>query len=75
MNADPITELLTRHGLGIDDLFFALHLGAERIARNPSTPPSTRKVWLQIAEECRTLWQDHDADGQRLNPLRQQRPD
>lgn len=70
VDLSALAELLSRHDMGVDDLFFVLHLGAERVAHNQNLPPSMRKHWLQIVEECRGLWQDHDQSGQRLNPSR-----
>lgn len=69
-----VEEFLQRHGLGVDDLFFALHLGAERISHNAAHPPSTREHWRRIAFECRQLWQDFSPEGERLNPERPLRP-
>ncbi len=66
----PIEDFMHHHGLGVDDLFFALHLGAERVAHNAAHPPSTREHWRRIAFECRQLWQDYSAEGERLNPER-----
>lgn len=70
LNLQPIQEFLLRHRLGIDDLFFALHLGAEQIAHSAAHPPSTREHWRRVASECRQLWQDFNAEGERLNPER-----
>lgn len=69
----PVEQFLLRHGLGVDDLFFAMHLGAERIATSAAHPPSTRDHWRRIAFECRQLWQDFSPEGERLNPERRPR--
>lgn len=70
LDLSPVRDLLERFQIGVDDLFFALHLGAERIAQNPAHPPSTRQHWRQVSEACRQLWQDFGPGGERLNPER-----
>lgn len=66
-NLTLVAQFLDRHGIGVDDLFFALHLGAKQIATNPNMSPDTRAHWAIIREECHTLWHNIHGSGAYLN--------
>lgn len=61
-----LTEFLAKHGMGVDDLFFVVHLGARQLALKQDAPPPVREHWQQIAEECYDLWHNTDRSGTRL---------
>lgn len=62
-----LEAFMKEHDLGVDDLFFVIHLGAEQIAKNPNYPAATRRFWAQRAEECRDLWHNTSREGDDLH--------
>ncbi|HEY3369139.1 MAG TPA: hypothetical protein VGK74_29135 [Symbiobacteriaceae bacterium] len=61
-----LRSFLDKHDMGVDDLFFVLHLGARQLALKQDVPAPTREHWNQIAEECYDLWHNTLRTGTRL---------
>jgi|GEM_PF-3531252 len=60
-----LNQFLDKNGMGVDDLFFVLHLGARQLSLKQDVPPKVREHWKQVAEECHDLWHNILRDGQR----------
>lgn len=61
-----LSRFLEKHDMGVDDLFFVLHLGAEQLSRKQDVPAPVRQHWHQVAEECHDLWHNTLRSGTRL---------
>ncbi len=61
-----LEQFLDKHGIGVDDLFFVLHLGARQLAFKQDVPPPVREHWRKIADECHDLWHNTLRSGNRL---------
>ncbi len=61
-----LNEFLDKHDMGVDDLFFVLHLGARQLSMKQDVPATTREHWRKIAQECEDLWHNTLRHGQRL---------
>lgn len=63
---NAVKEFLVRHDMGVDDLFFVLHLGARQLSTKQDVPPPVREHWSKVAEECHDLWHNTLRSGTRL---------
>lgn len=61
-----LAEFLEKHQMGIDDLFFVVHLGARQLSLKQDVPAPVRAHWKQVAEECHDLWHNTLRTGTRL---------
>ncbi|MFZ5824645.1 MAG: hypothetical protein ACOY94_09985 [Bacillota bacterium] len=61
-----LTQFLDKHGMGVDDLFFVLHLGAQQLSMKQDVPAPVRAHWRKVAEECQDLWHNTLRTGTRL---------
>jgi hypothetical protein len=61
-----LTQFLAKHEMGVDDLFFVLHLGAKQLSQKADVPAPVRTHWQKIAEECHDLWHNTLRSGTRL---------
>lgn len=61
-----LNQFLEKYDMGVDDLFFVLHLGARQLSLKPDVPPSVRDHWRKAAEECHDLWHNTLRTGTRL---------
>jgi hypothetical protein len=61
-----LSRFLEQHKIGVDDLFFVLHLGAKQLSMQSDRPIETREHWKKIAEECHDLWHNTLPAGNRL---------
>ncbi|MDF2627958.1 MAG: hypothetical protein K0R39_1789 [Symbiobacteriaceae bacterium] len=61
-----VTRFLEQHDMGVDDLFYVLHLGARQLATKQEIPAPVREHWHQVAEQCHDLWHNTLRTGQRL---------
>jgi hypothetical protein len=70
MNKDrdltALTAFLDKHSMGLDDLFFVLHLGARQLSVKQDVPAPVRQHWREVAEECHDLWHNTLGTGTRL---------
>ncbi len=64
-NLTALNQFLDKNGMGVDDLFFVLHLGARQLSLKQDVPSQVREHWKAIAEECHDLWHNTLRDGQR----------
>lgn len=62
----PLKQFLEKNDMGVDDLFFVLHLGARQLALKQDLPASVREHWRKVAEECHDLWHNTLRSGDRL---------
>ncbi|MFZ5815897.1 MAG: hypothetical protein ACOY93_11410 [Bacillota bacterium] len=60
-----LTQFLDKHGMGVDDLFFVLHLGARQLSLKQDVPAPVREHWRKVSEECHDLWHNTLRDGTR----------
>lgn len=60
-----LSQFLDRHGMGVDDLFFVLHLGARQLSMKQDVPASVREHWRKVGEECHDLWHNTLRNGTR----------
>lgn len=58
-----LADFLRRHNVGVDDLFFVVHLGAKQLARKADLPAPQREHWSRVSEECYDLWHNTLRDG------------
>ena len=63
LELSALAEFVKRHDIGIDDLFFMLHLGAKQLRHRPDMPPALREHWDKVSNECYTLWHNTLRDG------------
>jgi len=61
-----LQKFLARHQMGVDDLFFVVHLGAKQLAQKSDVPAPVREHWRKVAEECHDLWHNTQRTGERL---------
>jgi hypothetical protein len=61
-----LTRFLDEHDMGVDDLFYVLHLGARQLSLKQDIPAPTREHWQKVAEQCHDLWHNTLRTGQRL---------
>ncbi|MDB4895921.1 MAG: hypothetical protein JWN15_2183 [Firmicutes bacterium] len=61
-----LAQFLEQHDMGVDDLFFVLHLGATQLSMKPDVPAPTREHWRKVSEECHDLWHNTLRSGTRL---------
>lgn len=61
-----LTKFLDQHGMGVDDLFHVLHLGARHLSVKQDVPAPVREHWAKVAEQCFDLWHNTLRDGTRL---------
>ncbi|HWI66655.1 MAG TPA: hypothetical protein VNT75_32990 [Symbiobacteriaceae bacterium] len=61
-----VQRFLEQNDMGVDDLFYVLHLGARQLATKQEIPAPVRAHWVQIAEQCHDLWHNTLRTGQRL---------
>jgi hypothetical protein len=61
-----LLEFLNRNEMGVDDLFFVLHLGAKTLSLKQDVPAPVREHWRNVAEECHDLWHNTLQSGTRL---------
>jgi len=61
-----LQKFLDKHQMGVDDLFFVVHLGAKHLAQQAAVPTPIREHWRKVAEECYDLWHNTQRTGQRL---------
>lgn len=61
-----VLQFLERHDMGVDDLFFVLHLGSKQLSLQKDVPAPTREHWRKVAEECHDLWHNTLRTGTRL---------
>lgn len=61
-----LSQFLDKSDMGVDDLFFVLHLGARQLSLKQDLPPSVRDHWRKVAEECHDLWHNTLRTGTRL---------
>lgn len=62
----PLDQFLAKHNMGVDDLFFVLHLGARQLSLKQEMPAGVREHWRKVAEECHDLWHNTLGSGSRL---------
>lgn len=62
----PLIRFLDKHGMGMDDLFFVLHLGSTQLSQKREMPAPVREHWKKVAEECHDLWHNTLRSGERL---------
>ncbi len=61
-----LQKFLDKHQMGVDDLFFVVHLGAKQLSQQSDVPTSVREHWRQVTEECHDLWHNTQRTGKRL---------
>jgi hypothetical protein len=61
-----LEAFMERHGMGVDDLFFVIHLGARQLSLKQEIPAPVREHWRKVAEECHDLWHNTLRTGTRL---------
>lgn len=61
-----LKTFLEKHEIGVDELFFVLHLGARSLSQKTDVPLPVRQRWLRVAEECHDLWHNTLRSGTRL---------
>lgn len=61
-----LARFLEQHNMGVDDLFYVLHLGARQLALKQDIPAPVREHWHQVAEQCQDLWHNTLRSGERL---------
>lgn len=61
-----IAKFLEQHDMGVDDLFFVLHLGARQLSMKQDVPAPTRQHWKKVSDECHDLWHNTQRTGTRL---------
>jgi hypothetical protein len=61
-----LSDFLEKHQMGVDQLFYLIHLGARQLALSGELPEPTRAHWKKVAEECHDLWHNTTATGKRL---------
>lgn len=60
-----LNQFMEKHGMGVDDLFFVLHLGARQLSLKQDVPGTVREHWRKVSEECHDLWHNTLRDGSR----------
>lgn len=66
LDLTALRSFLEKHDMGVDDLFFVLHLGARQLALKQEMPAPTRQHWATVADECYDLWHNTLHSGTRL---------
>lgn len=61
-----LAKFLEKHDMGVDDLFFVLHLGARQLSLKQDVPAPVREHWRAVSEECHDLWHNTLRSGNRL---------
>lgn len=61
-----VHQFLDKFGMGVDDMFFILHLGASQLSLKQEVPAAVRDHWRKVAEECHDLWHNTLRSGDRL---------
>lgn len=61
-----LQKFLDKHQMGVDDLFFVVHLGAKQLCQQADVPTPIREHWRKVAEECHDLWHNTQRTGERL---------
>lgn len=61
-----LDSFLTKHKMGVDQLFHLIHLGAQQVGQSAEVPAATRAHFHQIAQECYDLWHNTLPSGKRL---------
>lgn len=61
-----LAQFLEKHDMGVDDLFFVLHLGARQLSLKQDVPAPIREHWAKVAGECHDLWHNTLSTGSRL---------
>jgi len=61
-----VARFLEQHDMGVDDLFYVLHLGARQLALKQDIPAPVREHWHTVAEQCHDLWHNTQRTGERL---------
>lgn len=59
-------QFLNKYQMGVDDMFFVLHLGARQLSLKQDVPAQVREHWRKVAEECHDLWHNTKPTGTRL---------
>jgi len=66
MDLTVLSQFMEKHEMGVDDLFFVLHLGARQLSLKQDVPAPVRDHWRKIAEECHDQWHNTLRSGTRL---------
>lgn len=63
LDLQAVAAFARRHDMGVDDLFFVIHLGAKQLMQKREIPAPVREHWAKVAEECYHLWHNTLRDG------------
>lgn len=66
LDLTTLESFLTKHKMGVDQLFHLIHLGAHQVGQSADVPEATRAHFQQIAQECYSLWHNTLPNGKRL---------
>jgi hypothetical protein len=66
LDLSQVKRFLQENNMGVDDLFFVLHLGARQLSLKQDIPAPTRAHWKKVAEQCYDLWHNTLRSGTRL---------
>ncbi|HYG57643.1 MAG TPA: hypothetical protein VD902_06210 [Symbiobacteriaceae bacterium] len=61
-----VAKFLEQHDMGVDDLFFVLHLGARQLSLKQDIPAPVREHWRTVSDQCQDLWHNTLRTGTRL---------
>lgn len=63
LDMSTVAAFLKRYDMGVDDLFFVIHLGAKQLSHKAEMPAPQKEHWAKVSEDCYGLWHNTLRDG------------